>query len=144
MRGTPQRTRVDNSCEFTSKVLDQGACWNKVTLDFTRSGKTTDNAYIEAFNGRFRRECLNENWFYRWPAHRRRWRPGGRLQSDSASWIAGQFDPGGLRAASLFLGFRYTSASEQACQIKGVFLSFQVDLKRRAPQGYPIQGTFWS
>ena len=22
-----------------------------------------DNAFIEAFNGRFRKECLNENWF---------------------------------------------------------------------------------
>jgi putative transposase len=23
----------------------------------------TDKAFIEAFNGRFRQECLNENWF---------------------------------------------------------------------------------
>ena len=26
-------------------------------------GKPTDNAYIEAFNGRFRAECLNAHWF---------------------------------------------------------------------------------
>ena len=32
-------------------------------LDFGRPGKPTDNASIEAFNGRFRQECLNENWF---------------------------------------------------------------------------------
>ena len=32
-------------------------------LDFSRPGKPTDNALIEAFNGRFRQECLNENWF---------------------------------------------------------------------------------
>ena len=32
-------------------------------LDFSRPGKPTDNAFIEAFNGRFRQECLNENWF---------------------------------------------------------------------------------
>ena len=25
--------------------------------------KPTDNAFIEAFNGRFRAECLNANWF---------------------------------------------------------------------------------
>ena len=31
-------------------------------LDFSRLGKPTDNAFIEAFNGRFRQECLNENW----------------------------------------------------------------------------------
>ena len=32
-------------------------------LDFRRPGKPTDNAFIEAFNGRFWQECLNENWF---------------------------------------------------------------------------------
>ena len=34
-----------------------------VTLDFSRPGKPTDNAFIEAFNGRFREECLNAHWF---------------------------------------------------------------------------------
>ena len=32
-------------------------------LDFSRPGKPTDNAFIEAFNGRFRQGCPNENWF---------------------------------------------------------------------------------
>ena len=32
-------------------------------LDFSRAGKPTDNAMIEAFNARLRAECLNENWF---------------------------------------------------------------------------------
>ena len=32
-------------------------------LDFSRHGEPTYNAFIEAFNGRFRQECLNENWF---------------------------------------------------------------------------------
>ena len=36
---------------------------NKVTLDFSRPGKPTDNAYIESFNGRLREECLNVHWF---------------------------------------------------------------------------------
>ena len=34
-----------------------------VTLDFSRPGKPTDNAFIEAFNSRFRAECLNTHWF---------------------------------------------------------------------------------
>lgn len=34
-----------------------------MTLDFSRPGKPTDNAFIESFNGRVRSECLNENWF---------------------------------------------------------------------------------
>ena len=36
---------------------------NGVELDFSRPGKPKDNAFIESFNGRFRQECLNENWF---------------------------------------------------------------------------------
>jgi putative transposase len=54
---------VDNGPEFTSKALDQWAYWNRVALDFSRPGKPTDNAYIEAFNARLRIECLNQNWF---------------------------------------------------------------------------------
>ena len=36
---------------------------NGVELDFSRPGKPTDNAIIEAFNARLRAECLNNNWF---------------------------------------------------------------------------------
>jgi putative transposase len=62
-RGLPHSIRVDNGPEFISKALDQWAHWNKVTLDFSRPGKPTDNAFIESFNGRLRQECLNTNWF---------------------------------------------------------------------------------
>ncbi|SFF07266.1 Integrase core domain-containing protein [Spirosoma endophyticum] len=31
---------------------------NKVTLDFSRPGKPTDNAFIESFNGSFRQDRL--------------------------------------------------------------------------------------
>ena len=34
-----------------------------VTLDFSRPGKPTDNAFIEAFNSKLRGECLNAHWF---------------------------------------------------------------------------------
>ena len=34
-----------------------------VELDFTPQGKATDNSFIKALSGRFRRQCLNENWF---------------------------------------------------------------------------------
>ena len=36
---------------------------NKVTLDFLRPRKPTDNALFESFNGSFRDECLSTNWF---------------------------------------------------------------------------------
>jgi len=62
-RRLPRTIRVDNGPEFTSKCLDQWSYLNGVELDFSRPGKPTDNAFIESFNGRFRQECLNENWF---------------------------------------------------------------------------------
>lgn len=59
----PERIKVDNGSEFISKALDKWAYENKVTLDFSRPGKPTDNAFIESFNGSFRDECLNAHWF---------------------------------------------------------------------------------
>jgi putative transposase len=63
-RGTaPVKIRVDNGPEFISRVLDHWAYLHKVTLDFSRPGKPTDNAFVESFNGRLRDECLNTHWF---------------------------------------------------------------------------------
>lgn len=61
--GYPRTIRVDQGSEFVSRDLDLWAYARGVTLDFSRPGKPTDNAFIEAFNGRFRAECLNEHWF---------------------------------------------------------------------------------
>ena len=55
--------RVDDGPEFTPKRLVQWVYLNEVELDFSRLGKPTGNVFIETFNGRFRQECLNENWF---------------------------------------------------------------------------------
>jgi putative transposase len=54
---------VDNGPEFVSKVLDQWAYRNGVTLHFSRPGKPTNNAHVESFNGTFRSECLGAHWF---------------------------------------------------------------------------------
>ena len=62
-RSCPKRIFLDNGSEFISKSLDRWAYENGVTLDFSRPGKPTDNALIESFNGSFRDECLNVNWF---------------------------------------------------------------------------------
>ena len=61
--GLPRTIRVDNSPEFVSKEVDLWAYAKGVTLDFSRPGKPTDNAFIEAFNARLRQECLNQHWF---------------------------------------------------------------------------------
>jgi putative transposase len=62
-RGKPTRIFLDNGPEFISKALDLWAYQAGVTLDFSRPGKPTDNAYIESFNGSLRDECLNTSWF---------------------------------------------------------------------------------
>ena len=59
----PKRIQVDNGSEFISKDFDRWAYDNKVILDYSRPGKPTDNPFIESFNGSFRDECLNVNWF---------------------------------------------------------------------------------
>lgn len=61
--GFPKTIRVDQGSEFISCDLDLWAYANNVTLDFSRSGKPTYNAFIESFNGRFRAECLSQHWF---------------------------------------------------------------------------------
>lgn len=62
-RGAPRRVYCDNGSEFAGRLVDLWAYANKVTLEFSRPGKPTDNAYIESFNGSLRDECLNVHWF---------------------------------------------------------------------------------
>lgn len=59
----PQRVQTDNGSEFISKEVDRWAYDNKVTMDYSRPGKPTDNPFVESFNGSFRDECLNAHWF---------------------------------------------------------------------------------
>jgi hypothetical protein len=51
-RGLPRQIRSDNGPEFVSRAVDQWAYEQPM-----------ENGYVESFNGRFRDECLNENWF---------------------------------------------------------------------------------
>lgn len=62
-RGLPQRIQTDNGSEFISLVLDRWAYEHRVTMDYSRPGKPTDNPFLESFNGSLRDECLNTHWF---------------------------------------------------------------------------------
>lgn len=62
-RGKPQRLRIDNGPEFRSNNLDIWAKEKGVALFFIEPGKPTQNGQIESFNGRFRAECLDQEWF---------------------------------------------------------------------------------
>lgn len=44
-RRVPERFQTDNGSEFISKALDKWAYENGVTIDFSRPGKPTDNAF---------------------------------------------------------------------------------------------------
>lgn len=53
----------DNGPELISLNLEIWAYQNKIQLKFIQPGKPVQNAYIESFNGKFRDECLSQNWF---------------------------------------------------------------------------------
>ena len=59
----PEEIVVDNGPERTGKALDQWAWANQVRLRFIEPDRPTENGLIESFNGKFRDECLNQNWF---------------------------------------------------------------------------------
>lgn len=61
--GWPQVIIVDNGPEFTSKALDRWAYERGVRLHFIEPGKPTQNAFVESMNGKFREECLSQQWF---------------------------------------------------------------------------------
>ena len=62
-RGRPRQIRTDNGPEFAGRALDQWCFAEGVEQHFIQPGKPMQNGYIESFNGKFRDECLNENWF---------------------------------------------------------------------------------
>jgi putative transposase len=91
--GVPECIRLDNGPEFISKEVDLWAYAHGVVLDFSRPGKPTDNAFIEAFNSRFRQECLNEHWFLSLEDARKRSGRGGAITTSSgpkAAWVIGR------------------------------------------------------
>jgi putative transposase len=59
----PRSITVDHGTEFMSRALEDWAFTRGVQLDFIRPGKPVENAFIEAFNGRLRDECLNVHQF---------------------------------------------------------------------------------
>ena len=102
--GVPERIRVDNGPEFISKEVDLWAYAHGVVLDFSRPGKPTDNAFIEAINSRFRQECLNEHWFLSledakekidaWRGHYNEQRPHSSLGYQSpVEYLSGALPP---------------------------------------------------
>uniref|UniRef100_UPI004039673D IS3 family transposase n=1 Tax=unclassified Variovorax TaxID=663243 RepID=UPI004039673D len=62
-RGYPLAVRTDNGPEFTSRAFMGWAQAHGIRHILIEPGRPMQNGYIESFNGKFRDECLNEQWF---------------------------------------------------------------------------------
>jgi len=66
-RGEPKMIVSDNGTELTSHAILKWARKTNVEWHYIAPGKPTQNAFIEAFNGRLRAECLSTHWFMSLP-----------------------------------------------------------------------------
>jgi putative transposase len=56
--GYPRTIRVDRGARIVSRDLDQWACAEGATIEFSRPGKPTDHALAD----RARAECAHAHW----------------------------------------------------------------------------------
>lgn len=59
----PSHIILDNGPEFANQVFISWCQKNNISLHFIDPGKPVQNAYVESFNGKFRREFLDQKKF---------------------------------------------------------------------------------
>jgi putative transposase len=62
-RGRPESLRCDNGPELTSRHFLAWCVERKIQLVHIEPGWPMQNGRVESFQGKFRDECLNVNWF---------------------------------------------------------------------------------
>ena len=63
VHGAPRYIRSDNGSEFVSRAILQWLMDNGINTALIDPGKPWQNGLDESFNGKFRDECLNMEWF---------------------------------------------------------------------------------